>query len=75
METGERGKDNWAHARWCNPCDQYHGVLYVCEKYPKKLKEKLKKLGDEYRRNPKTVKHTSNFPGGTVTQIYADVQG
>lgn len=51
MKDGEVGKDNWAHCRWCNTCNHYHGSLYVCEHYPVDVKQMLHENGDQFRKN------------------------
>ena len=56
MKNGIVGTGDWSHARWCKVCNRYHGILYLCEKYPEKIKEKIKHQNDKHMenlRNPK----------------------
>ena len=75
METGDL---EWfkgtVTGRWCGVCDQWHGPLYNCEKYPEELRKKIEKLEEEFRSNPILKKNKSKYPGGTITQIYADIK-
>ena len=49
MKTGEVGTGPNAHARWCEPCGQYHGVLHVCEHYPEHVKEAVARETKRFR--------------------------
>lgn len=37
--------------RWCDGCGHYHGHMYSCKHYPKKLKAALVEQSNQYRRN------------------------
>lgn len=47
VRTGDK-KENGI---WCQGCRYIHGPLYVCEHYPEDLRIRIKKQGDEWRRN------------------------
>ena len=43
--------DQYSHCRWCNTCNQYHGILYKCEHYSDELKQQLQKQTDQLKDN------------------------
>ena len=47
MKTGETKDD----VRWCETCNQFHGILYVCGSYPDELKAKLHEQSEKYVNN------------------------
>lgn len=47
MKTGDV-KDN---GRWCEACNQFHGILYQCEKYPIELLDELERKSEKYIAN------------------------
>jgi len=51
MINGEMGTGEHQHSRWCEGCNQYHGPLYLCEKYPGDIKKHIQLQNDEYITN------------------------
>ena len=47
MKTG----DIQSNGRWCEGCNTYHGLLFICDKYPDWLVEKLELSGEKYVAN------------------------
>ncbi len=51
MIDGEMGTEGYQHGRWCNGCNQYHGILCLCEKYSDEIKQQIKSESDRYISN------------------------
>lgn len=41
------------HGRWCESCNREHGVYYLCEYYPKDVRDQIKKKSDQFKENLK----------------------
>jgi hypothetical protein len=41
VKTGDIGSGNWSHGRWCDDCNQYHGLIYICPSYSAEVKAKV----------------------------------
>lgn len=42
IKHGQIGTGKWAHARWCDVCGGYHGILYRCEHYGEAILAEIK---------------------------------
>lgn len=42
---------HWSHVRKCN-IHGHHGPFYVCPYYSRQLKNKIKKIANNWRKNP-----------------------
>ena len=65
MKSGDLGKGESSHARWCEKHNNYHGILFICDSYPDDLKQKLVKDRETFRKNlndPEWVKKQNVEP-------------
>lgn len=53
-----RNDKEYSHARWCDFCEQYHGILYICKSYSLELSNKLMKDNENYIEHLKTLPDT-----------------
>ncbi len=70
MQTGDRRESDGA--RWCEPCDHYHGPLYVCEAYPPELRAEVQAASDQHIANLRDPKWVAEQRAAGVSQVVID---
>ena len=56
MKSGEIGIGENRHARWCDGCNGFHGILYPCKKYPPEVLDEIDKQSKKYVNNLRSRK-------------------
>ena len=78
---GEIGTGNYSHTRWCSMCNQYHGILYNCEHYPKEIRAEIERDCNVHVKNiqdPKWIKRQiqNGIPAEAIVfaRIFAGIE-
>lgn len=49
------GNNNYSHCRWCEPCNTYHGILYICTNYSEELTKEITEDSNKFIHNLHTA--------------------